>query len=170
MERLSLVVGILLLTSCGTLKESEDYGKSNRKLKEYEASFRPSEYDQPVGDFFPETHGPISKDTSNTSITLPSQSQELIQGYRVQVFATPSYDDIIKMKETVESQFPEEWFYIVYDSPTYKLRVGNFLERYDADRFVRQIAEKGYKVAWVVPEKVYKNPPIRSAPTQNQGK
>ena len=170
MERLSLVIGILLLTSCGALKESEEETKSKRKLKEYEASFRPSEYDQPVRDFFPETRGPTGKDTTTATSDLPPRSQELIQGYRVQIFTTSGYDDVTAMKEMLESQFPDEWFYIVYDAPTYKLRVGNFLERYEADRFVRLVAEKGHKDAWVVPERVYRNPPIRPAPTQNTGK
>ena len=170
MERLSLIVGILFLASCGAIKESEDDEKRNGNLKQYEESFRPSEYDPPLKDFFPESHGPTSKDTNNNATNLPPQSQDLIQGYRVQIFATSGYDDVTKMKETVESQFPDEWFYVVYDTPTYKLRVGNFLERYEADRFVRLITEKGYKEAWVVPERVYKNPPLRSAPNQNQGK
>jgi hypothetical protein len=170
MERISLIVGILLLASCGAIKESEDDKKSNGNLKQYEATFRPSEYDQPLSDFFPEPHGPASKDTGSTSTNPLPQSQELIQGYRVQIFATSNYDDVTKMKESVESQFPDEWFYVVYDAPTYKLRVGNFLERYEADRFVRVITEKGYKDAWVVPERVYKSPPLRAAPSQNPGK
>jgi hypothetical protein len=167
MERLPLVIGVLLLTSCGAIKESEDDAESRGRLKEYEASFHPSEYDQPVGDFFPETHNPTSNDTSSPTTDLPPQPQELIQGYRVQVFATSGYDYVTKMKETVEAQFPDEWFYLVYDPPTYKLRAGNFLERYEADRFARVHAEKGYKDAWVVPERVNKNPPLRSAPKQD---
>jgi len=170
MDRISLIVGILFLASCGAIKESGNDEKSNGNLKQYEATFRPSEYDPPLKDFFPETHGPANKDTGNTATNLPLQSQDLIQGYRVQIFATSGYDEMIKMKGTVESQFPDEWFYVVYDAPTYKLRVGNFLERYEADRFVRVITEKGYKDAWVVPERVYKNPPLRSAPSPDQGK
>lgn len=166
MGKLSLVMGILLLTGCGASKESEDNAGSSGRLREYEAAFRPSEYDQPPADFFPETHDPTRKDTSNPTTDLPAQPQELIQGYRVQVFATTGYDDVTRLKGAVEAQFPDQWFYLVYDAPTYKLRAGNFLERYEADRFARVLAEKGYRDAWVVPEKVNKNPPLRSAPKQ----
>ena len=168
MGKLVLTIAIGLLTSCGTLKESEDESKGGARLREYEASFRPSDYDLPLKDFFPETHGPAGNDTTGTGSRIPPQPPELIQGYRVQIFATSSYDDATNMKETVEAQFPDEWFYLVYDAPTYKLRVGNFIERYKADRFAKTLAEKGYKDAWVVLEKVYKEPPPRPPQTPDQ--
>jgi hypothetical protein len=74
------------------------------------------------------------------------------------------------MKADAETQFPEEWFYVVYDAPTYKVRAGNFLERYEADRFGKLLAEKGYRDAWVVPEKVYKDAPPRPPQTPDQQK
>ena len=168
MGKLGLTIAIGLLMSCGALKESGDDSRSAAKLREYEASFRPSDYDLPLKDFFPETHGPAGGDTTGTASHLPAQPLDLIQGYRVQIFATSSYDDATNMKETVEAQFPDEWFYLVYDAPTYKLRVGNFIERYQADRFAKTLAEKGYKDAWVVLEKVYKEPPPRPPQTPDQ--
>jgi hypothetical protein len=169
MGRTSLVVGIIVLASCGAIKETEDEA-SRAKLKEYEASFRPSDYDQPLRDFFPDANLGTAGDSGSISpISIP-QPLELTQGYRVQVFATTDFDEATQTKATVEAQFPDEWFYLVYDSPTYKLRAGNFIERYEADRFAKTIAEKHYRDAWVVPERVYKNPPPRSAQTQDMQK
>jgi hypothetical protein len=169
MGRTSLVVGIIVLASCGAIKETEDEA-SRAKLKEYEASFRPSDYDQPLRDFFPDANVGTAGDSGGISPISTPQPLELTQGYRVQVFATTSFDEATQMKATVEAQFPDEWFYLVYDAPTYKLRAGNFIERYEADRFAKLIAEKGYRDAWVVPERVYKNPPPRSAQTQDMQK
>ena len=162
-----LVIGIGLLASCGTIKESEDEASGSGRLKEYEASFRPSDYDQPLSDFFPETKSGTAGDSSSVSPISAPQPLELTQGYRVQVFATTGFDEATRLKTEVEGQFPDEWFYLVYDAPTYKLRAGNFIERYEADRFAKQITAKGYKDAWVVPERVYKDPPPR--PSQTQG-
>ncbi|MEK9137098.1 MAG: SPOR domain-containing protein [Bacteroidota bacterium] len=160
MGKLSLVLGVMMLMSCGTIKESEEESSSG-KLKEYEATFQPSDYDQPVSKFFPETSTPKNKDSGNTSTGATPQPLELTQGCRVQIFATSSFDEANKLKASAEGQFPEEWFYVVYDAPTYKLRAGNFQERYEADRFAKQLAEKGYRDAWVVPERVFKNPSPR---------
>ncbi|HCV42772.1 MAG TPA: hypothetical protein DGH68_04770 [Bacteroidetes bacterium] len=170
MGKLLLALGIVSLTSCAATKESEDDSQKRDVLKQYEATFRPSDYDQPLKDFFPEIKNPTSKDTTAGSISLNPQALELTQGYRVQIFATTNHDEAEQMKATAETQFPEEWFYVVYDAPTYKLRAGNFLERYEADRFGKSLAEKGYRDAWVVPEKVFKNAPPRPPQAPDQQK
>lgn len=170
MGKLVLALGIISLTSCAATKETEQDSQKGDILKQYEATFRPSDYDQPLKDLFPEVRTSAGKDSSAGAIELPPQALELTQGYRVQIFATTSHDEATQMKADAETQFPEEWFYVVYDAPTYKLRAGNFLERYEADRFGKSLAEKGYRDAWVVPEKVYKNAPPRPPQTPDQQK
>ena len=169
MEKWLFVIG-LMLASCGAIRETGEESTSKAALNEYEASFRPSDHDQPLKDFFPEEDTTGRKDSTSTSRVSTPQSQELTQGYRVQVFGTTSYDEAKNTKAAVESQFVDEWFYIVYDAPTYKLRAGNFLERYEADRFAKLLAEKGYRDAWVVPERVLKNPLPRLPEPQNTQK
>ncbi len=165
---LFVLAGLVLLAGCGVFKETGEETSAAARLKEYEASFRPSDYDQPLKDFFPETNARAVSDSAGTPIVAPQQVKELIQGYRVQILATTGYDDVTAMKTAIEAEIPDEWFYVVYDAPTYKLRGGNFIERYEADRFVKLLADKGYKDAWVVPERVYKNPGPRPAPTAPQ--
>ena len=147
---------MLLLIACGDTQEAS----REVKLKDYEATFRPSDFDEPVSDFFPDTQKVTRKDSS-TAIAEITQAPEVTRGYRVQIFAATSYDDAMKTKSDAEAQFPDEWFYVVYDAPTYKVRAGNFVERYEADRFAKVLTEKGYRDSWVVPEKVFKNPPPR---------
>lgn len=156
---LSLLMGFVFLTGCGSSQESAEKGN----LKDYEATFHPSEYDQPLEIFFPEVHNATVKDSSAIA-ALPVQPPELTQGYRVQIFATSSYDEAMSVKAAADSVFTDEWFYVVYDPPTYKVRAGNFLERYKADRFAKLLTEEGYKNSWVVPEKVFSAPPPRPAP------
>lgn len=164
MRRLFLLVAIAQLAGCSMFKETGDETSATARLREYEASFHPSDYDEPLRDFFPATNDTARKDSTGFTINSPQRVPEFIQGYRVQVLATTSYDEVNTVKSTIEGQIPGEWFYVVYDAPTYKLRAGNFQERYEADRFAKLLAEKGYKDAWVVPERVYKNPGARLAP------
>jgi hypothetical protein len=83
----------------------------------------------------------------------------MVQGFRVQILSTASIDSAnARLREAAEA-FPSEWYYLEYDAPTYKVRAGNFLTKYEADRFAKQLIERGYKTAWTVPQRVYKNPP-----------
>ena len=41
--------------------------------------------------------------------------------------------------------------YIIFELPNYKLRVGNFLNRKEAESFQKKIVRLGYRTAWVVP-------------------
>jgi hypothetical protein len=173
MGRPTETIGILALfllpviaAGCSAGRETSEEPRRGGDLHEYEATFHPSEFDRPVREFFPATQGTIHTDTAHTVPIVPQQAPELTQGYRVQIFATSSYDDANTTKLNAETQFPDEWFYVVYDAPTYKIRAGNFRERYEADRFARQLVERGFKDAWVVPEKVVKDPPPRPAAPQ----
>ena len=163
-QKLLLLTGMALLAGCSVFRETGDETSAATRLREYEASFRPSDYDEPLRDFFPSANDTARADSIGATISSPQRVPEFIQGYRVQVLATTSYDEVNRVKTTIEEQIPDEWFYVVYDAPTYKLRAGNFQERYEADRFAKLLGEKGYKDAWVVPEKVYKNPGVRPAP------
>ena len=162
--KLPLVIGFFLLAGCGATKESTGGGS----VKDYEATFRPSDFDQPLGDLFPESHRATARDSIAAAV-LPTQAPELTQGYRVQIFATSSHDEALDIKAAAEQQFTDEWFYVVYDAPTYKVRAGNFIERYEADRFAKTLAEKGYKDSWVVPERVFSSPPPRPAEPPDEG-
>ncbi len=157
-QGIPLTLVVLLLAGCGSTKETSE----GTSLKEYEATFRPSDFDQPLQELLPRAQGAAAKDSS-AAIALPVLPPELTQGYRVQIFATTSYDEAMSVKAAADSMFTDQWFYVVYDPPTYKVRAGNFLERYEADRFAKLLSEKGYNDSWVVPEKVFSNPPPRPA-------
>jgi hypothetical protein len=128
-------------------------------LQSAEESFNPSDYDRMPGTQKKDSTGgsATSGETSGPSPALPAP--DLAPGYRVQLISTTSIDEAKAKKAYAESLFPFEWFYLQYDPPTYKIRAGNFLIRFDADRFRSQATERGFVGAWVVPERVFKNPP-----------
>jgi len=159
MRIVCILIVAIALASCGPSKETPKREKEQMDL--YEADFRPSDYDQDPDSLFQAKQG-TEEEKHDVDIVVPPESQ-LIQGFRVQLYSSSSIDSAIARKAEVESLFPGEWFYLVYDPPTYKIRAGNFQTRFDADRFSRLLAEKGYHEAWVVPEKIYRNPPPRPA-------
>lgn len=154
----------MVLAGCVGSKELEKPKPSGRtEMEEYEKDFRPSDYDMDMKVFLSEMKK--GKDVkANPVEPAVVEPPIIVPGYRVQLFATSEIDDANRKKVEAESAFTDQWFYLVYDPPTYKLRAGNFLNRNDADSYARYFAENGFPDAWIVPERVVKNLPPRVAP------
>ena len=134
------------------------------ELASYEASFHPSDYDPDTSQRTPPPVVPPTPIPLPTADTVTRATPDVVQGFRVQVFSSMRIDEARNKKAEVEALFPSEWFYLEYDSPAYKVRAGNFLTRFDAEKFVKQLADRGYSDAWTVPARVFKNPPPPSSP------
>ncbi len=81
---------------------------------------------------------------------------EGMQGFRIQIFtASGNRSKLLTERQKAEfnSTFPGIRSYITYDEPYYKLRVGDFRTRLDAEGFMRTISSK-YIYAMVVPDKI----------------
>jgi hypothetical protein len=103
-------------------------------------------------------------DTSTQSSPPPVETPvEYVPGFRVQIFSSTDIDEANGMKTAAEVRFPAEWFYLVYEPPAYKVRVGDFQQRYDADRCAKTLREGGYSDSWIVPDRVLKTPPVKPA-------
>ena len=166
MNRLAIaVIPFALLAGCSphgeTSRESPESGRQD-PLARYEGDFRPSDHDT-IPATRPKSSAPrLQPGRDSVAAGAPAEGDgELVQGFRVQIFSTTDIDQANAKKLEAESDFPSEWFYLQYDPPTYKIRGGNFLQRYEAERFARLAAEKGFADSWAVPEKVLKQPPAR---------
>lgn len=103
-----------------------------------------------------------SKEVEKKEKVNPYDPPIIVQGFRVQLFSTSEIDQANAKKTQAEAAFPDEWFFVVYDQPTYKLRGGNFVNRSSADAFAKHLTENGFPDAWTVPEKIVKNPQPRT--------
>jgi hypothetical protein len=158
-----LLLAVLLLAGCGAggdASREPSRTAGGDPLIRFESDFRPSDHDTlPAPP--PHTVGALSQGKGEPAGTPnPAGGEdELVPGFRVQIFATTDIDAAKAKKLEAESDFPSEWFYLQYDPPTYKIRGGNFIQRYEAERFVRLAVEKGFANSWSVPEKVFRQPP-----------
>ncbi len=69
--------------------------------------------------------------------------KEGMQGYRIQIYTDSGNRSKLRtdrMKSQFDARYPQVRSYISYDEPYYKLRVGDFRTRLDAERFLRRIA------------------------------
>ncbi|MEW6509423.1 MAG: SPOR domain-containing protein [Bacteroidota bacterium] len=161
MKRFAMLF-VLVLAGCAGSQQSQEEGDAaaSETLRRYEADFRPSDHDPAPGNAMQrDSAGHLTgRETPVTADTAATEAEEYVQGFRVQIFSTTNIDAAQARKTEAESYFPGEWIYLEYDPPTYKIRVGNFRARYEADRFARLAAEKGFADAWTVPEKVLRHP------------
>jgi hypothetical protein len=94
---------------------------------------------------------------------------EGMQGFRVQIYtASGNRSKLLTEREkaTFDAAFPEMRSYITYDEPYYKLRVGDFRSRIDAEKFLREISPR-YLGSMVVTDKI--NFPRLNTPDSSSG-
>jgi hypothetical protein len=66
-------------------------------------------------------------------------SRRSAQGYRIQVISTNNRTKALEAKTRIYQHFPELKSYLMYQSPFFKLKVGNFLERQEAENYLHDI-------------------------------
>jgi len=163
-----LVTFFLLLFSCASSKRTAKPVSEKPEPTAYDESFDPlSLNDEDIkfpeekavepGERAAEQPGKITEAEEQASV-----ENRLVDGYRVQLFATKDIESATIAKKEAEFAFSEDSVnvYIEFDSPYYKLRIGDCKTREEAER-LREIARnKGYPSAWIVRSKVWTNPPL----------
>ncbi|SFQ42292.1 SPOR domain-containing protein [Parafilimonas terrae] len=95
-------------------------------------------------DVLAEKQAAINKMTSNMT------ADGLFKGYRLQVLNTRSRDDAFKLKAALLENFPDQKVYVLYQSPYFKVRIGNFVQRTDAEDFRKQLSAYISNPAYIV--------------------
>lgn len=70
------------------------------------------------------------------------RAENPITGYRVLIFSqggNNSKDAAFEEKERFEEAFPESKVYVSFEEPYFKVKAGNFIDRMQADFFLREI-------------------------------
>jgi hypothetical protein len=74
------------------------------------------------------------------------------------VINTNKRDDAIAAKTKVYSNFPELKAYLVYQSPYFKLKVGNFKTREEAQQYQKTLGYYFPKGVFIIPDKIEVTP------------
>ncbi len=123
-------------------------------LKDFEVTFRPSDYDEDVAAVEKRTTGQPARPDSTAGRDSVYVEEEMTQGFRVQIFASQRIDEATLAKQTATQMIVADSIYVVYDAPVYKVRVGDYATRLDANRSLAAIIQKGYPDAWVITDKI----------------
>ena len=66
-------------------------------------------------------------------------SRRSAQGFRIQVISTNDRTKAMAAKTKIYQRFPELKAYLMYQPPFFKLKVGNFTEREEAESYLQDI-------------------------------
>lgn len=62
------------------------------------------------------------------------------KGYRLQVLVTRSRDEALNTKSMLMQRYPDQKGYLMYQSPSFKLRFGNFPDKKAAEDFKKELS------------------------------
>jgi hypothetical protein len=78
---------------------------------------------------------------ANRVVSRVMETNGQYKGFRIQIAATNSRDDAFKAKAVFLQNFPNEQSYVSYQSPNFRVRVGNFVKRPDAEKFKEELSK-----------------------------
>jgi hypothetical protein len=79
-------------------------------------------------------------------------SRRMVPGWRIQVINSPDRSKVFAAKAKMLEEFPDWKPYLLYQSPNYKLRVGNFKTQEEAEDAVGQISRFFPSGIYVIPD------------------
>ncbi len=156
-----LIALIILIFGCSSTKrltsESErakDDEKSTGIINEFFDPLILNEEDLKVKKTISVESKSDQMDAVHTQPPTDQQKSDDVPGFRVQICAVADEERARQIQREAILKFVNEEVYLIYDSPYYKVRVGNCLTRYEADKLQQLAIEKGFDDAWVVRTKI----------------
>ena len=89
-------------------------------------------------------------DSTSFDLVLKADSIKYIsEGYRVQILATRYFEYADSLAISISSKINDS-VYVEFETPNYKVRVGDFINRDSAELLQKELLKMGYKTAWIL--------------------
>ncbi|GAB3892265.1 hypothetical protein GCM10028825_31940 [Spirosoma agri] len=75
------------------------------------------------------------------TLAVKNRTVRYAPGYRIQVYVGNQRQEVDAAKLLIYQNFPELSPYLSYTQPTYKLKIGDFMRRIDAERYYTSIRQ-----------------------------
>jgi hypothetical protein len=149
------------LSGCGATEESQkdaaslpEQSRQRVSLSQVEKSFNPSDFDDELEVVLKQHDLEQVREAENMREDSVVVESEFTQGYRIQIFATASIDEANAMRLTAAPRITEDSLYVVFDPPVYKVRIGDFRTKAEANQKLGAVIGMGFVDAWVVGDKI----------------
>jgi hypothetical protein len=76
------------------------------------------------------------------------------KGYRIQVLNTTDRNQALNTKSKLLKLYPEHKTYLMYQAPYFKIRIGNFVEKSEADAMKKELTRMFPAGVFVIPSDI----------------
>lgn len=90
----------------------------------------------------------------------------LYHGYRLQMLSTQSREQAFALKASLLQHFPDQKAYTIFQSPYFKVRFGNFIERDEAARYKQRLSTIYPQAIYIINDNVEYTPKDENITTQ----
>jgi hypothetical protein len=100
-----------------------------------------------------------TKQAAVNKLTSKMTNSGMFRGYRLQVISTRSRDQAFQVKAELIRRFPEYKTYAIFQSPYFRIRIGNFMNKADAEELRKLLSRQYPQGVYVVEDVVEYTPP-----------
>ena len=100
-----------------------------------------------------------TKQAAVNKLTSKMTNSGMFRGYRLQVISTRSREQAFQVKAELIRRFPEHKTYAVFQSPYFKIRIGNFMDKSEAEDLKKIVARQYPQGVYIVEDVVEYTPP-----------
>lgn len=105
----------------------------------------------------------ITKDTKLDELIAKQKEQNLatqsMHGFRIQIYFGGTRQKASETKLEFNGKYPDIPAYISYQQPNFKVRIGDYRSRFEAQKFLKEI-EGMFPTSFIVPDDV-RLPPLK---------
>lgn len=96
-----------------------------------------------------------------------NKKNPLIPGYRIQTYAGSSRQQAMTIRNEIAEKYPDYAAYVIYKQPTFRVRVGDFRTRFEAQKLLNEI-KPVYSSSFIVPDDINPNPVLAPKPEEGE--
>ncbi len=96
--------------------------------------------------------GPKTTTTAPPVVKKKTVTKKLVNGYQLHVLNTTDRNEAIKAKSLLLSKYPQQKTFLMFQSPYYKIRFGNFLTQTEAVSYQKKV-KSHFTNVFVIPVK-----------------
>jgi Sporulation related domain. len=100
----------------------------------------------------------LIKKESDINLAIKRSNSRTARGYRVMILNTAKRDEAISAKTRIYTYFPELKAYLIYQSPYFKLKAGNFRTRDEAEKYQKELSVYFPKGVFVISDTIEVKP------------
>ena len=100
----------------------------------------------------------LVKKQAQVNESTTRESKRTAKGFRLMIISTNNRDEALAAKTKIYTYFPDLKPYLYYQSPYFRLKAGNFVDRKDAEAYRKRVNSYFPKGVFIMPDVIEVKP------------